>query len=225
MQSETIRVRAGARRSGLRRLLGMLVGTLALVGIGASIAHYLVPPYNPGFLTYPGITALHIGLGVVYLALAPFQFVGVIRLRYPAYHRWTGRLLVVVGLVNGLTALFMGLVIPFSGWGERILMMLFGGLYLLALGRGFVHIRARRTARHREWMLRAFAIALSIATQRVLFVPLLLLAEPTEPQIVAASLAAWALAFVSHSALAELWIRFPTRKEVPTTNHLQSPGM
>jgi hypothetical protein len=98
-------------------------------------------------------------------------------------------------------------VIPFAGWGERIIMALFGGLYLLALGKGFVHIRARRPALHREWMLRAFAIGLSIATQRLIFVPTLLLAAPTDGQIAAASLAAWALAFVVHTALAEVWIR------------------
>lgn len=216
-QLNPARRRFGTQRSGLRWLVGTVVVSLALIGISASIAHYLVPPYNPGFLRYPIITALHIGLGVVYLTLAPLQFIGSIRLRFPAYHRWAGRLLVAVGLCIGLTALFMGIVIPFSGWGERVLMVLFGGWYLIALGTGFVHIRARRPARHREWMLRALAIGLSIATQRVIFVPILLsLADPTYGQIAAVSLTAWALAFISHTTLAEVWIRRTRRSSAAT---------
>ena len=35
--------------------------------------------------------------------------------------------------------------------------------FLFALGKGFVHVRAGRVALHREWMIRAFAVALAIA--------------------------------------------------------------
>src|SRR5918998_509356 len=154
-------------RKGMRWSLGVMVSILALVGIAASATHYLYEPYNPGFLRFPTIVALHVVLGGVYLVLAPLQFVRRIRTRHLGYHRWVGRVLVAIGLVVGATALFMGLVIPFSGWGERVIIGLFGGLFLLALGKGFVHIRAGRVASHREWMIRAFAIALSIATMRL----------------------------------------------------------
>ena len=73
-------------------------------------------PYNPGFLHFPTVVALHVVLGGVYLALAPFQFVRRIRSRHLDYHRWAGRMLVSVGLVVGLSALFMALVIPKGGW-------------------------------------------------------------------------------------------------------------
>ena len=53
----------------------MAVGFLALVG--ASATHYLQEPYNPGFLRFPTIVALHVVLGGVYLA--PLQFVKRIR--------------------------------------------------------------------------------------------------------------------------------------------------
>jgi hypothetical protein len=39
--------------------LGVAVGLLALIGVGASVAHYLQEPYNPGFLEYPTIVAVH----------------------------------------------------------------------------------------------------------------------------------------------------------------------
>jgi hypothetical protein len=124
--------------------------------------------------------------------------------------------LVAVGLVVGVTALFIGLVIPFSGWAERVLIGLFGSLFLFALGKGFVHVRAGRVALHREWMIRAFAIALAIATQRLIFIPsLFVVVDPTGGQIVTLSIAAWSAALVVHSSLAEVWIRLTRKRRVP----------
>ncbi len=144
-------------RKVLRWPLAAVVSFLAFIGIAASATHYLYEPYNPGFLKYPTIVALHVILGGVYLVFAPFQFVKRIRSRHLGYHRWAGRLLVSIGLVVGMTALFMGLVIPFSGWIERVYTSLFGTFFILALVKGFVHIRAGRVASHREWMIRALA--------------------------------------------------------------------
>jgi hypothetical protein len=198
----------------MRLPLGVVVGFLALVGVGASATHYLQEPYNPGFLRFPTIVALHVVLGGVYLAVAPFQFVQRIRSRHPGYHRWAGRLLVAVGFVAGVTALFMGLVIPFSGWGERVIIGLFGGLFLFALVKGFVHIQARRVALHREWMIRAFAVGLSIATMRLIFIPALMFAS-THAQITAVSVSSFAAAFVLNTTVAELWIRSTRRSSAP----------
>jgi uncharacterized membrane protein len=181
----------------------------------ASATHYLQEPYNPGFPKFlPTIIALHVVLGGAYLALAPFQFVKRIRSRHLGYHQWAERLLVAVGLVVVATALFMGLVVPFSDWPERVIIGLFGSLFLLALGKGFLHVRAGRVALHREWMIRAFAIGLSIATMRLIFVPaLLIVATPTDAQIAALSTSSFAMAFAVHASVAEAWIR-ATRRSV-----------
>jgi uncharacterized membrane protein len=204
-----------ARRS-MGWLLGAAVGFLALIGVGASATHYLQEPYNPGFIEYPTIVALHVVLGGVYLALAPFQFVKRIRSRHLGYHRWVGRMLISIGLVVGATALFMGLVIPFSGWPERVIIGLFGGLFLVALIKGFVHIRAGRVALHREWMIRAFAIGLSIATMRLIFVPtLLIVAAPTDALVTVLSTSSFTAALVLHASVAELWIHATRRSGVP----------
>ena len=208
-----------------RRPLGVVVGFLAFVGIAASAAHYFVEPYNSGFLEYPTIVALHVVLGGLYLLFAPFQFVKRIRSRHLGYHRRMGRVLVAVGLVVGATALFMGLVIPFSGRAESVLIALFGSLFLFALVKGFVHVRAGRVALHREWMIRAFAIALAIATQRLIFVPSLFVAgvaDPTDGRIVTLSLAAWSAALVMHSSLAEAWIRLSRKRSVPTASRAET---
>ena len=202
----------------MRVLFCILVGFLAVSGVGASVFHYLREPYNPGFLEFPIITALHVVLGAVYLALAPFQFVNRIRSRWLSYHRYAGRLLVMVGLGVGASALFIALVIPFSGWWERVINGFFAIWYLVALGRSFLHIRAGRTALHREWMIRAFAIGLAIATMRLIFIPALIIAgNSTEQQIATLSIISFALAFILHASLAEVWIRSTRKGRVPAT--------
>src|SRR5215203_4098660 len=135
------------------------------------------------------------------------------RSRHLAYHRWAGRLLVSIGLVIGLSALFMALVIPKGGWPERAVIGMFGSLFLFALVEGFLNIRAGRVALHREWMIRAFAIGLAIDTARLIFFPALLItmADPSERLFGTLLVLSLGVAFVVHAAVAELWIRSTRR--------------
>jgi uncharacterized membrane protein len=151
------------------------IGLLVVIGVAASATFYFREWYNPGFFKLPLIVALHVIPAGVYLALAPFQFMRRIRQRWPQYHRWSGRFLVVTGLVAGVNGLLMAWLIPFSGWWERIVLGFFGILFLLALVQGFIHIRARRVKLHRAWMMRAFALGLAVATQRLIVIPLVIL--------------------------------------------------
>jgi hypothetical protein len=125
--------------------------------------------------------------------------------------------LVAIGVVIGVTALLMGLVIPFSGWPERVVVGLFGSLFLFALIKGFVHVRTGLVALHREWMIRAFAIWLAIATQRVIFFPALMITmtDPTDGRFGTFLVAALAVAFVLHASVAEHWIRATRRAASP----------
>lgn len=209
---------------GARRILAVSVGLLALVGVVASAVHYLQEPYNPGFLRFPTIVALHVVLGGVYLALAPWQFVKRIRSRHLAYHRRVGRLLVAIGVVVGASALFMGLVIPKGGWPERVVIGLFGTMFLLALVKGFVHVRAGRVSLHREWMIRAFAVGLAIATARLILFPALLITmtDPTDRRFGTLLAASLAVAFVLHFSVAELWIRATRRSDVSGTGEVKA---
>jgi hypothetical protein len=195
----------------MRTILSITVGFLALIGVAASVFHYLVEPYNPGFLEFPVVTALHVVPGAVYLALAPLQFVKRLRTRrWLGYHRFMGRVLVTMGLVIGVTALFMGFVFPAGGWIESVVIGVFGSLFLAALVLGVVHGRARRITLHREWMIRAFATGLAIATTRLIAIPLLFIFGEAVDGVVAVLLP-FAVAFIVHLALAELWIRHTRR--------------
>jgi uncharacterized membrane protein len=204
--------------------LGAAVSILALVGVAASATHYLQEPYNPGFLRFPTVVALHVVLGGVYLALAPFQFVKRIRSRHLAYHRRIGRLLIAVGVMVGATALFMGFVIPKGGSPERVVIGLFGTVFLVALVKGFVHVRAGRVSLHREWMIRAFAIGLAIATARLIFYPALLITttDPSDRRFGTLLAVALAVAFAFHVSVAELWICVTRRSGALTADGVKA---
>lgn len=124
--------------------------------------------FDSSYANHPALTLLHVVPGAIFLALAPLQFVSRIRKRGIALHRWSGRFLIVVAFAGTASALFFGLFTPFGGPAEAAAIALFGGLFLTALGRAFVAVRRGQLDRHREWMIRAFAIAIGISTIRVI---------------------------------------------------------
>ncbi|MCH7814949.1 MAG: DUF2306 domain-containing protein [Proteobacteria bacterium] len=189
-------------------VLSVVVGFLAVAGIGASVFFLISGGANEGFLLYPVTTHLHVLLGALYLALAPFQFSARVRKKSLDYHRWSGRLLSAIGLALGAAAVFIGIVIPFSGFPEQIIIGFFGLLFLLSIVKGFNYARAKQITLHREWMLRAFAIGLSIATMRLIFIPaLIIVGDPTRSEIEALSIISFTIAFFLHCGFAEYWIR------------------
>lgn len=189
----------------MKLVLAVVVGILAVGGVGSSVRHFMVEPYNEGFLAFPVLTAMHVILGGTYLALAPFQFSSRIRKRWPHYHRMAGRLLVAITAILGPTAFFMAVVIPFSGLAEQIIVGSFAVFYTAAIVRGFLYIRAGRMAKHREWMMRGFAIGLGIATMRLMFVPLLIIFGEAEARFF--SILTFTLGFAINLSVAEIWIR------------------
>jgi uncharacterized membrane protein len=196
-------------RVGVARLLPLAGGALALLGIALSLEHLLdAEHYNPGFDAFPVVTKLHVVLGGMYLALALPQLAPRVRARLPALHRRVGRAAAAAGVVAGVTALVMMALFPFAGHVTLLVAGPFAVLFVFALARGVQLARAGRIAEHREWMIRAFAIATAIATMRLLFVPLLFgLGEATDARARPLSVLSFGLAFAAHAAVAELWIR------------------
>jgi hypothetical protein len=115
-------------------------------------------------------------------------------------------MLVAAAVVSVSSGLFFGLLMPFGGAAEVVAIALFGGLFLAALGRAVVAIRTGKVALHREWMIRAFAVAIGISTVRVFGAGLDLLLTPAgvRPDRVFV-LSVWA-GWVATLAAAELWI-------------------
>jgi uncharacterized membrane protein len=123
--------------------------------------------FDRRFADHPRATVLHVLPGALFLLLAPLQFAASLRRRFPRLHRWCGRFLLALGLLTALAGFYFGLLMPFGGAGETAAIVLFGALFLTALERAFRAIRRGDVARHRAWMIRAFAVALGIATVRL----------------------------------------------------------
>jgi hypothetical protein len=205
----------------LRRPLSIVVGILAIIGIGAAAMHYFIPAIRDAFLTFPLIVALHVIPAGIWMTLAPFQLVKRIRSRWLNYHRWAGRVLAALGLMVGAAALFMAWVIPIVGWPERVIIGFFGVLFLVALSKGFLHARARQILLHREWMIRAFAIALAISTVRLIEIPLLIAVGVQSLQAI--YIIANGGAFTLHAVVAEVWIRTGRRKRISAVGAASVP--
>ena len=80
--------------------------------------------------------------------------------------------MLIVASVSALAGLHFGLSVPFGGAGEAAAVAVVGGWFLITLGRAFRAIRGGDVARHREWMIRAFAVAIGVSTVRVVAVVL-----------------------------------------------------
>ena len=192
-----------------RNTLTVVVGVLSVAGVLFTIRFMFTGGENEGFSEYPTITNLHVLPGLIYLALAPVQFLSSVREKYPRYHRLIGRLLAVIGVVLGSTAMFISLVFPYSGLAEQIIVTGFGVFFVVSIAKGVQCARARQFARHREWMMRAFSIGLSIVTMRLIFIPMLIATGgPTRDDAELFSIVSFAIAFLIHAIGAELWIRY-----------------
>jgi uncharacterized membrane protein len=198
-------------------LIGVAMVTrraLTLFGfLSVSSALSAAAPLDAAFARYAPLTMIHIVPGLIFIVLGPLQFVRTLRMRRPRLHRAIGRVVLISGVVTGATALAMTTQMAIGGATERAATALFGVIFLIALGRAFMSIRRRQVARHREWMIRAFALGLAVATIRPIvgaFFATQRLTHLTPHEFF--GIAFW-LGFTTHLIAAEVWINY-TRHEV-----------
>jgi uncharacterized membrane protein len=194
------------------RALWVCVSFLSLIMIAVAtrrILHLGSPAadLDLGFAHHPFLTLTHIVSGLVFVVLGPFQFMTGLRKRYPALHQWTGRVFLAGALVIGVTALIMSPQMAIGGALETAATLIFGVLFLFALGRGFAAIRARRLAEHRRWMIRAYAIGLGVATVRPIVGVFFATSRLTHLSPHDFFGIAFWLGFILSLAAAEAWIR------------------
>ena len=165
-----------ARKKG--RGIWIVLILLCLIAVAATVRRGVALLYPPK--TYPtvelehldarfaaqrALTFAHIIPAFVFAVLVPFQFVRGIRARHPALHRWNGRILISVGTLAGLTGLLLVLH-PVGGAVEVTAILTFDAIFLTSLWNAHRFARQRNIVQHREWILRAVAVALGVATVR-----------------------------------------------------------
>jgi uncharacterized membrane protein len=228
-------------KPGIGRQRAVWYGVIFLAVIGVAVAvrrmvhvvpivlrgyHPPAAPTNPRlaqfaalddlFARYPILTLVHIVPGLLFMILGPLQFNPTIRARHLRWHRLSGRVFVVCGLVVGVSALAMSFGMPaIGGVNQAAATTVFGTLFLFALCRAFWHIRRGEVALHREWMIRAFAIGLAVATIR----PIIGMFFATSPFTGLTpreffGIAFW-IGFVVHLIAAETWIHATAAPPIP----------
>jgi uncharacterized membrane protein len=167
-------------RPAIVRVLWLATSLFVLIGVAVVIRrtlHLIAPPAAPpnlpemaeldtSFARHPFLTLVHILPGGLFLVLGSLQFVRRLRSRRPGLHRWMGRVMVALGLITGITALVMSPQMAIGGANETAATTLFSVIFLFALIKAFLSIRRGNVALHREWMIRAFATGLAVATIR-----------------------------------------------------------
>ena len=110
---------------------------------------------------------VHIVSVIIFAVLGAFQFSVGLGRRRSGWHRAAGHLLVVVGLVVALSALWLTLFHPRTEGGDLLSLfrLLAGAGMFTSLILGSMAIRRRDIGRHRAWMTRAYALALGAGTQ------------------------------------------------------------
>jgi uncharacterized membrane protein len=202
-------------------LIGVAIGARRIIHLVPIVVHGYQPPEVPSnprlaqltalddlFARRPILTLVHIVPGMLFMILGPLQFSSTIRARHLRWHRWSGRVFFVCALVIGISALVMSFGMPaIGGVSQAAATTLFGSFFLFALCKAFWHIRRREIALHREWVIRAFAIGLAVATIR----PIVGVFFATSPLTGLTpreffGIAFW-IGFVLHLIAAEAWIR------------------
>ena len=118
----------------------------------------------------------HIVGALAYTLLGAIQFSPALRRRWPAWHRLAGRLALVGATLVVLSAFWLTLTYATPGIEGLVLAgfrVAVASAMAAAIALGLAAILKRQVARHRAWMIRAYALGLGSATQMLV----LMLAE------------------------------------------------
>jgi uncharacterized membrane protein len=220
----------------ITRILWIAVIFLVVIGIAAVTRRTLVlfwpgqvggkaspaAALDAGFARHMGLTLIHILPGGLFLVLAPLQFMPSVRQKHLQLHRWMGRVLVVCGLVIGISALVMSYQMNIGGPNETAATTLFAIVFLICLIKAYRHIRRKEVERHREWMIRAFGVGLGVATTRPIVGMFFAFRRLTPHEFF--GIAFW-LGFTITFLAAEIWVDYTRQQKAvaPGTDAAGSP--
>jgi len=171
-----------------------------------NVAAGTIPPDESpdyGYALHPILAYAHILPGVIYLLGAPFQLSRRFRQRHFTVHRRMGRVVLPAGIMAGVFAIVFASRFSFGGLPETIATVVFGGYFVIALVTAFLAIKRGDVARHRQWMIRAFAVGLAVGTIRVWIALFQVFGWMSLPD--SFGLAFW-LGFVAHAVAAEAYL-------------------
>jgi hypothetical protein len=205
-----------------RRVFWAVVLTLCAIAVAVSVRRLVVlsgrssssiaelAELDAFFAAKRLLTRSHILIGLAFALALPVQLSASLRTKHPMVHRSLGRVLLLSGVLLAISA--YGMVwVPVGGVVEASATVFYATAFAFALSLAWRRIRHGDVAGHREWMLRAVAILLGIATTR----PVMALFFATRAQTHLApsqffGIAFW-IGFTTTLAAAEWYIRATRR--------------
>ena len=173
------------------------------------------------YATMPLPIVLHIIGGIIFNILGPLQFAPITRERWQTWHRWSGRLVMIGGLLVGFTGLWMNQFYPAYGSWLKYSGIALSSLGLIAaLSMGLRAILDGDVPVHRAWLMRAVAFGLGPATQRVVAIPYFLAGFPITDLFI--DLIIWG-GFSINLAVVE-WILWRERRQIVATANQRVRG-
>ena len=105
----------------------------------------------------------HTLCGVIALLAGPMQFSSRLRQRHLKFHRVLGRSYVISVFIGALTGIALSAGRP--GMPGTCVQ---AGAWIVCTTAAFITARNRQIARHRQWMVRSYAVAFTFVSSRVL---------------------------------------------------------
>ncbi|UQB67872.1 DUF2306 domain-containing protein [Epilithonimonas zeae] len=185
----------------------MLNITLDYVPIASDVSFLMIkqtevtsrPEYLPIFYihVYSSIFALLAGFIAVFFDK---------NLKY--LHRFSGRIYVFITLAfSSLSGIYIG-IFANGGWTAKVSFVLLGILWFYTTCKSYSEIRKKNIARHKFWMWRSYALAVSAITLRMWKVILVYLFQPNPMDIY--QVIAW-LGWIPNLLLVEYLIKKQNR--------------
>jgi Predicted membrane protein (DUF2306) len=184
-------------------IIGILM-VLRRIGIMAGFGNYLISPrfpFDSGLRDHPILTIIHIVPELLFILLGPFQF----RKSSPEFHRISLYVFIPACYIIGLSALVMPfIVLPLGGINEAVASSFFALYFLVSITQALRAVRHNQSGSYLEWLLRAYAVGLAIATVRPIMA-LSFVFFGLRPQNFLGT-AFW-IGFSLHAIIAEVWIQ------------------
>lgn len=164
------------------RGLALSLIVFSIIPIGFAITRVIQVPLGvlpedaSKYLAVPWSLFLHSLGGAAFGLIGPIQFAGVLKRRFGTLHKVLGRIFVIAGVFLALSS--VRLLVEFPGTSTPVLDIARGLAsvwVLIALWIAVSAVRGGRIAKHRAWMIRAYAVGMGASTVAILLFPIFLM--------------------------------------------------
>jgi hypothetical protein len=199
----------------------MLLIVLQYIPARTGVAFLRIKEDVVGMLHYRVAFFAHVYTGMLVLVAGMLQFPSAIRKRYPALHKWSGRVYAYgIIFIAGPAGLVMGYY-GNGGWISQTAFCMLAVLWIIFTWNAVSAARTRNITVHKKWMYRSYALTLSAISLRLWKWLLVLLFEPRPMDVY--HVVSW-LGWTGNLLIAELLIYYTFRKYSGSTANGFNPA-